>query len=246
MLVWVDARDEDVLVPFRYKHRNQLILPVGAWRDGEGAILQVGETGLTGTLRFNRMTWPCHLPWTAIFALAGMNGQGTFWRGEARDDPTRGQGVQVVPIDEQFHHFLVVNGQAIVGKGESVLVIQGQEPPGIRWIDWNGRRLRVGGDLRALAQLLGGTSAVRSRSAPFSVALGYSAGKQLSQINWDFCRLMSLEDGVAELRARSYYEQHIGVCGPLPYLREWLFRLRAFFVEKAARRRLGNIRTDSS
>lgn len=232
MLVYVDARDEHVLVPFRHKHRNQLILPVGAWRDGEGAILQLSDAGLTGTLRFNRMTWPCHLPWNAICALAGMDGQGTFWRGEARDDPTRGQGVEVVPINEQFHHYLIVNGQAIVGKGNSVLVIQGQEFRGVRWIEWNGRRVRVGGDLQELARLLGGKLDVGIRRVRFSVGLGYSAGKQQSQVNWDSCRVKSLSDGIAEFRAGSYYDQHFGVCGPLPYLREWLFRLRAFFARK--------------
>lgn len=229
MLVHLDARDENVLVPFRYKHRNHLILPVGAWRDGEEALLNVSDEGLAGTLRFNRMTWPCRLPWNSIFALAGMDGQGTFWRGEARDDPARGKGVEVVPITKDFHRYLVVNGQGIVGNGEYALVIEGLEFPGVKWIDWNGPRARLGGDLRDLMVHLGVQADADVRKLRFSAAMGYSAGTQRSQVAWDFCRIKSLDNGVVEFRASSYQEVHFGVCGPLPYLREWLFRLRAFF-----------------
>jgi hypothetical protein len=232
ILVYLDARHDNVLVPFRYKHRNQLILPVGAWREGEGAVLNVSEEGLSGTLRFDRMTWPCHLPWDSIFALASMDGQGTFWRGEARDDPARGKGVEVVPISEAYSEYLVVNGQAIVGGGESVLVIEGQEFPGVKWIDWNGGRARLGGDLQGLLKHLGVDASTNVKKLRFSAAMGYSAGEQRSQVVWDSCRIKLIENATLEFRSSAYHEFHLGVRGPIVYLREWLFRLRAFFAQR--------------
>jgi hypothetical protein len=229
LLVTFDATEKDVFVPFRYKHRAQLTLPVGRWRQDREDAVHVGDAGITGTLRFNRMAWPCRLPWRSVVALASMEGHGTFWRGEALADPSHGKGVEIVPIAEHFHHYLVVNGEAIVGKGESILVIEGRELAGIKWIDWNGGRARIGGDMRDLFQHLGVSPNAKNRRLRFSAALGYVTGKQRSQVQWDLCRLISLSEQVAEFRTGNYHEMHFGVLGPMPYLREWLFRLRAYF-----------------
>lgn len=233
MLVTLDATHEDAFLPFRYKHRNQLTLPVGPWRPGEDATLHVSDEGLTGTLRFNRMTWPCHLPWSSIVALAGMDGRGTFWRGEARDDPARVHGVEIVPIHEDFQRYLVINGEAIVSERDSTFVIEGQQFPGIRWIDWSGPRARIGGDLQDLLRHLNIKSDADTRKLRFYAALGYVSGKRTSRVQWQHCRLKLLADGVAEFRASTYYESHFGIIGPMPYLREWWFRLARFLSKKA-------------
>jgi stringent starvation protein B len=79
MYVHLDPRAEAVQVPAWFKKQPQLVLQVGLNMAVPIPDLHVDEQGLSCTLSFNRAPFFCMIPWPAIFALVGENGQAMVW-----------------------------------------------------------------------------------------------------------------------------------------------------------------------
>ncbi len=79
MYVHLDPRAEAVQVPAWFKKQPQLVLQVGLNMAVPIPDLHVDDQGLSCTLSFNRAPFFCMIPWPAIFALVGENGQAMVW-----------------------------------------------------------------------------------------------------------------------------------------------------------------------
>jgi stringent starvation protein B len=79
MYIHLDPRAEAVKVPAWFKKQAQLVLQVGLNMAVPIPDLHVDEQGLSCTLSFNRSPFLCMIPWPAVFALVGENGQAMVW-----------------------------------------------------------------------------------------------------------------------------------------------------------------------
>jgi hypothetical protein len=77
--VHLDPRGVDVVVPEWLKRQPQLVLQIGLNMPVPIRDLRVDETGVFGTLSFNRAPFTCMVPWHAVFALVGDDGRGMVW-----------------------------------------------------------------------------------------------------------------------------------------------------------------------
>ena len=74
VLMHLDARREDVLVPRHLKTNPQLILQLGLNLAVPIRDLDVGDDGVKCTLSFSRTPFYCVLPYPAIFAMVSEDG----------------------------------------------------------------------------------------------------------------------------------------------------------------------------
>ena len=79
MYIHLDPRADAVQVPVSFKNQPQLVLQVGLNMAVAIPDLHVDEQGLSCTLSFNRTPFFCMIPWPAVFALVGENGQAMVW-----------------------------------------------------------------------------------------------------------------------------------------------------------------------
>jgi stringent starvation protein B len=79
LFVHLDPRRPGVIVPLVFAKQPQLVLQVGLNMAISIPDLEVGETGISCTLSFNRRPHFCRLPWSAIYALIGQEGGGMVW-----------------------------------------------------------------------------------------------------------------------------------------------------------------------
>jgi len=79
MYIHLDPRAEEVQVPSWFKKQPQLVLQVGLNMPVPIKDLHVDERGISCTLSFNRSPFFCMIPWPAVFALVGENGQAMVW-----------------------------------------------------------------------------------------------------------------------------------------------------------------------
>ncbi|HMJ16184.1 MAG TPA: hypothetical protein VK524_32440, partial [Polyangiaceae bacterium] len=120
---------------------------------------------------------------------------------------------------------------AIIGEGWSILGADGERIQGARWIDYNGLRIFIGGNLDDTNPFVAKFAAREGsdHGQPFSMVLGYTSGTQNCKVNWDGCRIRVHHGAFVEIRASSYYELRVGSgAGFMLHLKEWLARLKAF------------------
>lgn len=79
VFVHLDPRKPGVSVPKWFTTQPQLVLQVGLNMAIPIPDLRVDDDGISCTLSFNRSPFWCCLPWTAIYALVGENGQSGVW-----------------------------------------------------------------------------------------------------------------------------------------------------------------------
>lgn len=79
VFIHLDARQENVVCPGWLKPRPQLVLQVGYSMPIPIFDLLVDEEGISGTLSFSQCPVKCVLPWDAIYALVGEDGNGQIW-----------------------------------------------------------------------------------------------------------------------------------------------------------------------
>lgn len=79
MYIHLDPRAVSVQVPASFKNQPQLVLQVGLNMAVAIPDLHVDEHGLSCTLSFNRTPFFCMIPWPAVYALVGENGQAMVW-----------------------------------------------------------------------------------------------------------------------------------------------------------------------
>jgi hypothetical protein len=79
VLMHLDARREDVIVPRNLKANPQLVLQLGLNLAVPIRDLDVGDEGVKCTLSFNRTPFLCVLPYPAIFAMVAEDGRAMVW-----------------------------------------------------------------------------------------------------------------------------------------------------------------------
>ena len=79
VFVHLDPRSDAVAVPPWLKRQPQLVLQVGLDMPVPIPDLRVDDSGVLGTLSFNRTSFTCVVPWDAVFAVVGDDGRGMVW-----------------------------------------------------------------------------------------------------------------------------------------------------------------------
>lgn len=79
MLIHLDPRAANVVVPPWLRHQAQLVLQVGLNMPIPIPDLRVDDTMVSGTLSFSHNPFSCEVPWDAVFALVGDEGRGMVW-----------------------------------------------------------------------------------------------------------------------------------------------------------------------
>src|SRR5664279_1203281 len=109
MYIHLDPRADSVHVPAWFKKQAQLVLQVGLNMAVPIPDLHVDEQGLSCTLSFNRSPFLCMIPWPAVFALVGENGQAMVW---AEDVPAEvAAQAQKAPEKQRAHLRSVGEGE---------------------------------------------------------------------------------------------------------------------------------------
>ena len=113
MYIHLDPRADAVQVPAWFKKQPQLVLQVGLNMAVPIPDLHVDETGLSCTLSFNRAPFFCMIPWPAVFALVGENGQAMVWAEDVPAEVSAQAQAQKAPTPKPRTHL------RSVGEGES-------------------------------------------------------------------------------------------------------------------------------
>ena len=113
MYIHLDPRADTVKVPAWFKKQPQLVLQVGLNMAVPIPDLHVDEQGLSCTLSFNRAPFYCMIPWPAVFALVGENGQAMVWAEDVPAEVAAQAQAQKAPPEKPRSHL------RSVGEGES-------------------------------------------------------------------------------------------------------------------------------
>src|SRR5450631_4915092 len=112
MFIHLDPRAEAVQVPAWFKKQPQLVLQVGLNMAVPIPDLHVDEQGLSCTLSFNRAPFFCMIPWPAVFALVGENGQAMVWAEDVPAEVAAQAQAQKAPEKPRTHLRSVAEGES--------------------------------------------------------------------------------------------------------------------------------------
>lgn len=97
VLVHLDTRGSEVLVPPRFRVASSLVLRFGYNLTPAIADLTVDERGITGTLAFSGQLFHCVVPWAAVYAMVGEGeSHGMVWPEDIPEDVLIGSKQQAV------------------------------------------------------------------------------------------------------------------------------------------------------
>jgi stringent starvation protein B len=122
MYIHLDPRADAVQVPPSFKNQPQLVLQVGLNMAVAIPDLHVDEHGLSCTLSFNRTPFFCMIPWPAVFALVGENGQAMVWAEDVPAEVAAQAQAQKAPEKPRPH-------LRSVGEGESAPQVAAKAEP---------------------------------------------------------------------------------------------------------------------
>jgi hypothetical protein len=122
MYIHLDPRAASVQVPVSFKNQPQLVLQVGLNMAVPIRDLNVDEQGLSCTLSFNRTPFFCVIPWPAVFALVGENGQAMVWAEDVPAEVAAQAQAQKAPEKPRPH-------LRSVGEGESAPPVAAKTEP---------------------------------------------------------------------------------------------------------------------
>jgi stringent starvation protein B len=103
MYIHLDPRAGSVQVPPSFKNQPQLVLQVGLNMAVAIPDLHVDDQGLSCTLSFNRTPFFCIIPWPAVFALVGENGQAMVWAEDVPAEVAAQAQAQKAPEKPRTH-----------------------------------------------------------------------------------------------------------------------------------------------
>jgi hypothetical protein len=99
VLVHLDPRGEQVMVPPWFKRQPQLVLQIGLNMPKPIPDLNVDDEGISCTLSFSNTPHYCRLPWSSVYALIGASGRGMVWPDDVPKE-VAGQYVVTTPKEE--------------------------------------------------------------------------------------------------------------------------------------------------
>lgn len=99
VLVHLDPRGEQVMVPPWFKRQPQLVLQIGLNMPKPIPDLNVDDEGISCTLSFSNTPHHCKLPWASVYALIGASGRGMVWPDDVPKE-VAGQYVVTTPKEE--------------------------------------------------------------------------------------------------------------------------------------------------
>jgi hypothetical protein len=99
VLVHLDPRGEQVVVPPWFKRQPQLVLQIGLNMPKPIPDLNVDDEGISCTLSFSNTPHYCKLPWGSVYALIGASGRGMVWPDDVPKE-VAGQYVVTTPKEE--------------------------------------------------------------------------------------------------------------------------------------------------
>jgi len=112
MYIHLDPRAGSVQVPASFKNQPQLVLQVGLNMAVAIPDLHVDDHGLSCTLSFNRTPFFCMIPWPAVFALVGENGQAMVWAEDVPAEVAAQAQAQKAPEKPRTHLRSVGDGES--------------------------------------------------------------------------------------------------------------------------------------
>lgn len=112
MYIHLDPRSSSVQVPPSFKNQPQLVLQVGLNMAVAIPDLHVDDDGLSCTLSFNRSPFFCMIPWPAVFALVGENGQAMVWAEDVPAEVAAQAQAQKAPEKPRPHLRSVGDGES--------------------------------------------------------------------------------------------------------------------------------------
>lgn len=112
MYIHLDPRAGSVQVPPSFKNQPQLVLQVGLNMAVAIPDLHVDDDGLSCTLSFNRTPFFCMIPWPAVFALVGENGQAMVWAEDIPPEVEAQAKAQRAPEKPRTHLRSVGDGES--------------------------------------------------------------------------------------------------------------------------------------
>jgi len=112
MYIHLDPRGGSVKVPPSFKNQPQLVLQVGLNMAVAIPDLHVDDDGLSCTLSFNRSPFFCMIPWPAVFALVGENGQAMVWAEDIPPEVEAQAKAQRAPEKPRAHLRSVGDGES--------------------------------------------------------------------------------------------------------------------------------------
>src|SRR4051794_29764230 len=118
MYIHLDPRADSVKVPASFKNQPQLVLQVGLNMAVAIPDLHVDDQGLSCTLSFNRTPFFCMIPWPAVFALVGENGQAMVWAEDVPAEVAAQAQAQKAPEKPRTHSRSVGEAEAPGAKAE--------------------------------------------------------------------------------------------------------------------------------
>lgn len=127
MYIHLDPRADAVQVPAWFKKQPQLVLQVGLNMAVPIPDLHVDEQGLSCTLSFNRAPFFCMIPWPAVFALVGENGQAMVWAEDVPAEVAAQAQAQKAPEKARSHLRSVGEGETTTDKVEKAAPAPGAE-----------------------------------------------------------------------------------------------------------------------
>jgi len=129
MYIHLDPRAEAVQVPAWFKKQPQLVLQVGLNMAVPIPDLHVDEQGLSCTLSFNRAPFFCMIPWPAVFALVGENGQAMVWAEDVPAEVAAQAQAQKAPEKPRTHLRSVGEGETTDKLGSAAQPPAAQKKP---------------------------------------------------------------------------------------------------------------------
>jgi stringent starvation protein B len=129
MYIHLDPRADSVQVPSSFKNQPQLVLQVGLNMAVAIPDLHVDEQCLSCTLSFNRTPFFCMIPWPAVFALVGENGQAMVWAEDVPAEVAAQAQAQKAPEKPRTHLRSVGDGESAPPAAAKAEPIQTEKKP---------------------------------------------------------------------------------------------------------------------
>jgi stringent starvation protein B len=132
MYIHLDPRVGSVQVPAGFKNQPQLVLQVGLNMAVAIPDLHVDDHGLSCTLSFNRSPFFCMIPWPAVFALVGENGQAMVWAEDVPAEVAAQAQAQKAPEKPRTHLRSVGEGESAAPAAAKVEPAPAEKKPAAR------------------------------------------------------------------------------------------------------------------